>query len=394
MIGTYIEFLKEDNDFIAKIHKDRKVMKLKNPNTIKKLIEICHKNKISINQDKITGDNIDSIINEFERYLEKKKNQRRRLQVLGQITTNMKTSKTAKAIAATTLATIIGITSFGIVNSKKKTQADTLSKYEQESILEENLEYVEEEPVIEKDTTYENDPSDDLKYAVDSSYELQNMIESDEYHFDFRDRTDSEYYNNAKRYEDLFEKYGNRYGVDKNLLMAMAAQENGGLHYELLKDDYATGIMQIERKPNVGDTVRAYNFETGKMDAVEVTIENIEDLETNIQIGTIMLRNRLEENNFNIPLALQSYNFGIGNMNKVLTRCSEDKNISKDDLKANVTNPLWLNYRTTINAGDPLYIEHVFSYIPNDTTLTMKTRDGNDITMKLVNDSVNNYQMS
>ncbi len=59
-----------------------------------------------------------------------------------------------------------------------------------------------------------------------------------------------------------------------------------------------------------------------------------------------------------------------------------------------MTNPLWLNYRTTINAGDPLYIEHVFSYIPNDTTLTMKTRDGNDITMKLVNDSVNNYQMS
>ena len=349
MNNNYIEFLREDNTFISKIHKDGKVMKLKNPNSIKKLIEICHKNKISINQDKITGDNINTIIKEFENFLEKNRNKRRRLQVIGQIVNNMKTNKVAKAAAATTLATIIGITGFSIANSRKKAQADTLSSYEQESILEENLEYIDEEPItIEKDTTYENDPSDELKYAVNSNYELQSMMGSDEYHFDFRDRTDSEYYNNAKRYEDLFEKYGNMYGVDKNLLMAMAAQENGGLHYELLKDDYATGIMQIERKPNVGDTVRAYNFETGQTDAVEVTIENIEDLETNIQIGTIMLRNRLEENNYNIPLALQSYNFGIGNMNKVLNNCSEAENISKEDLKVNITNPLWLKYRISL----------------------------------------------
>ena len=41
-------------------------------------------------------------------------------------------------------------------------------------------------------------------------------------------------------------------------------------------------------------------YEKGEIDKIKVTEEAIKDLETNIQIGTIIIRNRLEENNYNI----------------------------------------------------------------------------------------------
>ena len=201
--------------------------------------------------------------------------------------------------------------------------------------------------------------------------------------------------NNARRYQDLFELYGHRYGVDPNLLMAMAAQENSGKHYEALNGSYATGIMQIERSANVGHTISAYNFETGEVDTVLMTQDAIEDLETNIQVGTMILRNRLEENNYNLIYSLQKYNMGDGNMYRSLSMCSAIENIPIEELINNRTNPEWLNYREFLGVGDPLYVEHVLSYVPSNTIITMRDRDNNIIcSLQVINDNVNNLQLN
>ena len=75
-------------------------------------------------------------------------------------------------------------------------------------------------------------------------------------------------------------------------------------------------------------------------------------------------------------------------MNTVINNCSDSTGLLKSDIRNNCTNPEWLNYRNTISVGDPQYIEHVFSYIPNDTVLTIKDRDDNDHSLKIVNDSI------
>lgn len=403
MSKNYIEI----NENIVKIHKDGKVCTLTNPNSIKTLLDICHKNNLYFKSKNATIHNADKIIREFDTY--RKPQKRKKLNIIPEnikktITQSklVRMNKVEKAVMITGLAAIVGIASYGM---NKDTKIDTYYPlYESQAVVEELPEYVDEEKPSEVISPIINIQDDLFEYNIeendeiiinniDNNYEINEMLEENEaFHFEYEERVNKENLRNAKRYEDIFIKYGNRYGVDPNLLMAMAAQENCGKHYENLNGKYATGIMQIERSAHLGSTLKAYNFETGKMESVKVTKEAIEDLETNIQIGTIILRNNIEANNYNIVLALQSYNFGPGNMAKVINKCCENENLTKSDVKNNYTNPEWLNYRNVIHVGDSKYIEHVLSFVPSNTVLTIKDRDGNDHSLRIINDKVNIIQ--
>lgn len=389
-----IERIKVGNETHFIIHNNGKKCTLTTQKSIKILLDICHKhNRYFGKTNKL--ENADSIIKEFDALRANKK--KPKLQIMSDcIDKLMDKTKVVrrmplpgKIIISTTLAATIGLTSIGINSISRRVNA---ASYIPTATVEEFPEYIGDFEDIEMS-------SPDINYSTDQEYKIketeisQMMQEQDAFHFSYTDRTNEESLTNAKRYEDLFIKYGNMYGVDSNLLMAMAAQESAGNHYDHLKGNYGIGIMQIEKNAHIGSTLSAYNFETGEIDKIKVTQEAIEDLETNIKIGTIILRNNIEQHNYNIPLALQSYNFGPGNMSKVITNCSESTGISKSDLKNNVTSPEWLDYRNTINVGDSKYVEHVFSYIPSGTVLTMKDRDGNSIEMQVVNDNVMSYQM-
>ena len=58
-------------------------------------------------------------------------------------------------------------------------------------------------------------------------------------------------------------------------------------------------------------------------------------------------------------MAIQGYNFGYGNMNKVLNKASERFRISVESLINDKDSKDWLKYRDELNAGDNNYIEHV-----------------------------------
>lgn len=402
MSKNYIEI----DENIIKIHKDGKLCTLTNPNSIKILLDICHKNNFYFKSKKATLRNADKVIREFDSYRANKTGKKKKLNIaynnIKKLINNSKLVRMnpiEKTVLVTGLATTIAFTAMAFNNNSNNKSDKNYIAVESQSIIEELPEYVDEEVVTEtpiiniqdESFNYNTENEDGIiihETETNDTYEINQMLEEDEFHFSYKDRTDSENLSNAKRYEDLFIKYGNMYEVDPNLLMAMAAQESSGNHYDNLKGNYGIGIMQIEKKVHINSTVKAYNFETGEIDKIKVTEEAIKDLETNIQIGTIIIRNRLEENNYNIALALQSYNFGIGNMNTVINNCSDSTGLLKSDIRNNCTNPEWLNYRNTISVGDSQYIEHVFSYIPNDTVLTIKDRDDNDHSLKIVNDSI------
>ena len=408
MSKNYIEI----NENIVKIHKDGKVCTLTNPNSIKLLLDICHKHNFYFKSKKATLRNADKIIREFDAYRANKNIKKKKLNIIPnnikKLVNNSKLFRMnpiEKAVMITGLAYIVGLTSIGISN-KNDTNDKNYISYTTQSIIEETSEYVEEEPTdfIEptiniQDTSFEYNLGNEdgiiipESEAFENTYELNQMIEeNDAFHFTYTDRTNEKSLTNTKQYEDLFIKYGNMYGVDPNLLMAMAAQESAGNHYEHLKGNYGIGIMQIEKSAHLGSTLKAYNFETCEMDYIKVTQDALEDLETNIQLGTIILRNNVEANDYNIALALQSYNFGPGNMSKVINVCREEKNLTKDEIINNCTNPEWLEYRNVINVGDSKYIEHVFSYIPNNSIIYVKDRNGNNHSLKMINDNVNTIQ--
>lgn len=354
-MNNYIIFyVTPDNNIIAEIHNNGTCRRIRNERNLKKLIQILSNYDIHIKENVPISKNIRLITKEYDKYINKKK---RKIKIFNTITGNMKInnkSKTGKIIATTALITTLALT-HNISTLKEPTLK------------------------IDKPTEIElilDDVNDEVINEVNN--DLEQMINDYGFHYSYEDRSNSNRLENARKYEDIFEKYATIYGLDKNLLMAIAAQESSGDHYNHIDKYSAEGIMQIEKSVYIGHTLHAYNFETGEVESLKITNDNLKDLETNIKAGAMIYQNYLEHCNYNIPLALQEYNFGPGNMNTIL---GNDRNYYED----NPTNNEWLKNRNLISAGDSKYIEHVFSFLPTDN-LTVKTRDNKEKNIKIIND--------
>lgn len=390
---NYIEFyFDNENRFVAEIHKQGKVRVIKNDMNLHQLIAIAKKYGCEVNGECRIYSRVFAISHEYEEYYKRK---RIIINILGKITPNMKLSKKDKTIGkiviATTLAAVIMITGFASMKRKDAIASSTASSYsdsapedemEDEIILDfETINNGENDAIVEE---FEPDPEPEPE--TEKAAEIQGMMSEEAFHYSYRNRQNEENMDNARRYEDLFQKYGAMYGIDAKLLMAIAAQESGGDHYNNLDNGPAEGIMQIEKSAHIGNTISAYNFETGEVDTIYITRESLQDVETNIRDGAIILRTSIENSNYNIPLGIQTYNLGPGNISRSLSMCCDLENVNKNDIVNNPTNNIWLNYRAFLNTGDDLYVEHVFSFLDNDTTITVLDREGNPITIRIIND--------
>ena len=393
----YIDFFYNDNNELnAEIHKQGKYKIVKNKKHVDKLIEIANKHGYIITDECRLEDKVITITREFDKYIEK---QKRKLRIFGPIYNNMKIShenkvKGKKIVVGSLIAflTVAGITNLKS-NADEKEQQTIVTEIDQketplEEIIHETTSHIEErttenkKPVEIKEKT-EKQKTTELKHK---NSEMDKIFIEETFHFYYDKSPNMSKFRNARRYKDIFEKYSKMYGVDKNLLIAVAAQESSGDHYNNLDNGPACGIMQIEKDVHIDTRLSAYNFNTKEVETFKITNDNIRDLDTNIKIGTMILRNYIENNNYNIPLSLQTYNFGPGNMTKSLNACSYDKNISVEEMSSNPTSNQWLNYRSFLNTGDPEYIEHVFSYLDNDTQITVLDRNSNEIRIKIKND--------
>ena len=238
------------------------------------------------------------------------------------------------------------------------------------------------------------------KYIVDQQNELDNTTEDEimnippenqtvaEFHYSYEDRSNTDLIFNVELYDDIFRDCAKRYGLDVNLLKAIACQESSGNHYDNIGIGPAEGIMQIEKDCHIDTVVSAFDFESNSEKSIYITEEVLQDPATNIEIGAMDLRNSIEAYNYNIPLGTQAYNFGVGGVQYTLDMCQSLTGINETDIENNQENNEWLNYREIIGIGDPEYVEHVYSFLPNNYTISVLDRNRNEKTIALINDNV------
>jgi len=200
---------------------------------------------------------------------------------------------------------------------------------------------------------------------------------------------------------EYYQKYGEEFGLDPYLGLAIGYTETGLSHKSTIPggsnyNGYGVGIGQLE-SPDGTDKVTAYNYKTKEYETVTITMENACDLECNIKITMMLLQNKLKKYNNNIYATIQSYNYGNGAMNKVLSAYAEEKGCSIEDILTDYTDIGWLKYVNDLHEnpqkylpgwkhktyGNANYIKDVLGfYIGTESINT--TSDGSKIAVDLI----------
>lgn len=218
----------------------------------------------------------------------------------------------------------------------------------------------------------------DLEY--DSPIEKNNINEDSELlELDIEENTQNEKYLYCKNnYGDLITKYANIYGIDPKVAIAVFTHERG-YHSDVMDPGGAIGLCQVQLDVWNDKDVKAFNFETNSWETYHIKEENIKNLEQNIKAGVMILQESLRQVSYMILQGVQNYNYGLGNLNVAFRQSGLNANELNEQ-----NNKEWMQYRDLIKGGDPLYIEHVFQYIPSDSNLHFKTPDGKDINLHYV----------
>lgn len=378
----YIE-IKKDKNLSAEIHYNNKLRIINNSKNINKLLEICEKYGYkNLNKNCYFTEYAQEIAKEYNKYYNTKKFN---IKVYNTVNNTIKLIRKNPYLGKEILflGTLIALSTANSTSKKVPINPPFITeevKNTNTSSLENDI--LTTEPInITKNTNTEKNNQE----------EINNMLNDKvpEFVFDYKNEN-SKNFENVSKYSDLFKKYGQMYGIDANLLMAIASQESGGKHYDLIYNYPAVGIMQIERSVFVNQEITAYNHLEEKEEKFLITENNITDLETNIKIGAMLLQFALEANNYNIPLGIQTYNFGTGNISQVLKMCESISGTPISEMKNNMEETEWRYYREFLNIGDPYYVEHVLSYLPNNKEITVKNRANQDITLKVVNEALKN----
>lgn len=210
----------------------------------------------------------------------------------------------------------------------------------------------------------------------------EEMIEKD---YSFDNKLDSSTYKYVEEnYSDLVDRVGKERGISKELLLGMVTQESSG------KDP---NLMQITYSVWKDHVFNAYNFDTNsyekmvisdnpsgyKSSVKVISSSDMSDPYNNITIGSLILRDALETYDYNIPIAIQAYNFGYGNMSKVFDAYTGDTGISKKSIINDTDNIDFTNYtNVVVGQGDSEYLNHVMRYVDSDE-ITVKRIDNDNI---------------
>lgn len=366
----YIKLEIIDNDYsIYLINKD-KTTKLSKKNTLimskvlKKYIYKKTSNNVYI------FPNIAPIMLSYE----KEKNKIKRKKV-----NREKSKKIARGALIGLALTLLGTT---IVDAHKKDKTQP-----EDNAIKIEKEYTSTTPIkeeIENSTKIASTKEVKIDYSIDEDKEIEqeNNIETNKFYYYSEKIGDKQALENASNYMDTFKKYEKIYGVDANLLCAIAAQESSGIHKSYSVNGFATGLMGIENIWANG-TIRVFNFDKNEYETLTVDYSKIGELDYNVKIGAAIFQNyfytTLNNKNSNnideteqLVFTLQKYNMGPGNMSKILKLGNN-----------------WIDNREMIKAGDNNYFEHVLTRLDNNTPIKVRLADGTYHTTNIVNKSLN-----
>lgn len=280
----------------------------------------------------------------------------------------------AKKIIATaliaTMITSVGSTVFHKDTSKEKEALKYGSSNPTSSsqIVDEN----------ESKTISKEDKEQTEKSKSEETKKLSNTIDkpTNEVYLEYNDRSDNpDALKTRSNYTKIIDRYSKMYGLDSNLVLAIATQERG-IHSETIDPGGATGLMQIQNSVWNNEPLNAYNFETNSEERINVNSGDLGDLEYNVKVGCMIFQDDLKRMNYNIPAAIQSYNMGYNSVYKMIDQYCIDTNKTREEVLKDQTDIGWLDYRYMISFGDPDYIEHVLSYC-RDNNISITDPDNN-----------------
>ena len=200
-------------------------------------------------------------------------------------------------------------------------------------------------------------------------YEMIIDEDSNQINYDFDRETDSSDFKYVdETYGDLTNEIGKKYGVSPSLIKAMITQESAGVNPNLMQIQFDSWIdMLLVTHDFVNDKdvklVLTDNPDEYDSDVVTISRDELLNPKTNISVGTVLLRETASYYDYNIPMSIQAYNFGIGNMDKVINQLAYVTNDTYDGVVSNRNEIDFMNYTNIINVGDFEYLFHVMRYV-------------------------------
>lgn len=241
--------------------------------------------------------------------------------------------------------------------------------------------------VLVKYTTLDSqNQNKNLVYSIISSKPNIVIQDKKEYiYIEYGSKSDSETaINIRKNYGEIITKYANMYGLDPNLVIALATQERGSGHSTKIDAGGAVGIMQIQYNSWIGNKIKAYNFNDKNYEIIKID-DSIRTLDGNIKVGCMILQSEMKKHNYNVIAGLQAYNYGGNRVKKVINYYSEleDKNyeeiINSNDID-------WLKYRNYIvSIGDSQYVENVLRWYNGNGEITLLKPDLEEVKIYIKN---------
>ncbi len=179
---------------------------------------------------------------------------------------------------------------------------------------------------------------------------------------DYGSLVGKEKYNKTRElYGPIIERYADMYGINPDVILAIATQERG-VHASEVDAGGAVGLMQIQVSVWDNSSVKAYNYETNEEEKIDISLEKLRDISFNVKVGCAIFQNYLAMMKDNVLAAIQCYNMGPGTMQKIIGTYAKEVGKTTDEvLESNDDG--WLDYRNDSYAGDVNYVEHVLRYL-------------------------------
>lgn len=245
---------------------------------------------------------------------------------------------------------------------------------------------------------------------------------------DYEDRSNNEYIQKIiDTYSNSIRHCSEKYGIDEKLIIAMICQENpkSDVNYTSVG---GVGLLQVERQiwnnytmndidgnqvtincDDINDISSDYEKmnkvaiykndlknnlinenDYEKYDINQEDIKKFENAEKSIEIGCMIFEycenQIIENNNKNV------YNYKLTDEEcELLSIWAHNKGINQVENCLKNTNSFdeTIDLIKTTPYGDNEYLEHVISFLPNDTVINMKNRNNNSIVIKIENNLEN-----
>lgn len=214
-------------------------------------------------------------------------------------------------------------------------------------------------------SSYDETNTDNINFQVG-----EEVIEVEKPTFIYDNATDTEKFKFVEeKYGILCDELGGKYGVSPELLLAMITQESGGQDRNLMQiefDNCADEIFTLDNFLTGGKEKIVLTHDKSKYDDSVLAIDSEMYLKPEYNLlSAIAILQKCFDYFPRKDMAIQAYNFGYGNMKKLLKIASEKAGISEEDI-INGDSAYWLKCRDEISAGDSKYVEHILMYCKGD----------------------------